>query len=223
MPTFADKEKFEGHTYRIDVGSGGTWSAHFETFEHDRIQAATLDELRIKIRARVRRQNAKLEMKATLVGLAENGSEDRWHSDRFDPKSWPTKTQNVIIRGLDERRRAVMYDVDGGAAKQRRSTGSTHRSGGGLLAEIGLMSIHTAGIFTRRLTAEERDRYTALVTAREQADVDLEIFIRDVQISNVQDFIEAALEAAAKAPEEEPTGDPRVDAPAKRSKTRRTR
>lgn len=215
MPTFSE-EKFEGHEYRVDVRSDGSWSAAVSTMDGQTFSAKTLQELTTKVRAAIRRANAKLGIKATIVGIRADPYSRNWDS-RDDPKTWPTGTRDVTIRGWDERRRCILYEADGEKTAGRNAGGS--RSGSGTLSAIGLMSYDVEGMFTRRLSNDEVKRFTELVMARESADRDLIKFLEDVRIANVEEFVEAEVQRLAEAPAAEPIEDPRA-LPTKRAKRR---
>lgn len=218
MPTFSE-EKFEGHEYRIEVTPSGIWLAVM-----DRVQfrAETLHELQAKVRAAIRRANARLDIPATIVGIPK-AERQSWHYDRSKPENWPTETLDVIIRGYDSRKRAILYSRADEPTKKKRTErqGGTGSSASGVTSELGLLTFDSEGVFVERLSPGEAKRFSDLVYARQQADQDLIAFVEKYRIRDVNEFIEAEVERRAQQAEtvEPVEEDPRVAAKPRR-KTR---
>ena len=201
--TEVKKEKIESHEVTFSVDDEGTWYASAALLD-DAVWAKSLQEVRTKVRAKLRRATMKLAIKATIVNvLPDSEREKSWHSR--DDAARANEIRHITLTGISVRGGSsygeVMYSFDESGEKAKKK--NVHQS-------------HTepdqVGVVCRRLTKPEEKEYRTLRDAFDNARDALDAWIKDHRIENVTAFLEEQIQQKidAEPSEEEPeTEDPR--------------
>jgi hypothetical protein len=170
-------------------------------------RAKTLEECRRKARAMIRRALAKLELKAHIVNAYHDDFADlSWHQRK---NAHANLVRPITIRGIDGRSGEPLFEYEDSGRKTKKSRHSFDGD---------------AGVIVRRLTTGEVKEYRKLRDARDEAEGAFKLWIEEHEIKSVESWVKEKLEASIQddgGDSEQSTGDPRVDAPASKRKTRR--
>jgi hypothetical protein len=183
-------ETIDGRTFDIHVnGIGQFWTLD----DGDSIMAESLDLLLTKLRRMLRTERTRINIPITML------YESRAAAGRDVPVY-----RHAVITGVHSR--------SGNTLVRFEDTGKSDQ----------LSGFSSDGIMCKRLTPAQVKEFEQLAKAVTLADKAYDTFKLDVQLATgrrgVTELIQVELEKAQAAEPDAPSGDPRVDAPAKRKR-----
>lgn len=207
-------ETIEGNEVSFHVTEEGSFYASSPLLDDD-VRAPDLKTCRTKVRDKLRRLTAKLEIKGCLINLLADGTaSDRYGFSRSKVEGPNDRVRPVVITGISNRNSCILLQFADGAQEKTEVPEHTYSE---------LRKIDSGAILTRPLSADEIAQYQALHKAVREAQAAFADFCDVRMIKDPKLFVGKAVEqklealALARGPDPEDE-DPRMAAPAKRGK-----